>query len=105
MEQVYFIDKFIIPKNSIEEFTKRMNDNRDFITTLAGFIKSEAFQQKDEEGNLVIITIAMWQNQDYVDKAKGMVQAEFKRIGFNPNDFYQRLNIKLERGLYEQLRK
>ena len=104
MEQVYFIDKFIIPKNSIEEFIKRMNDNRNFVKTLAGFIQSEAFQQNDEEGNLVIITIAMWQNQDYADKAKSLVQAEFKRIGFNPSDFYNRLNIKLERGLYESLK-
>lgn len=31
------------------------------------------------------------------------MQLEFKRISFNLNEFYNRLNIKVERGLYEKL--
>ena len=97
---VYFIDKFFIPKNSIEEFTKRMEYNRGFIKNLPGFIKDEVYEQKDENGNLTIITIAAWQGRDDLNHAKNVVQAEYQRIGFNPIEFYQRLNIKMERGLY-----
>jgi hypothetical protein len=100
-KQVYFIDKFFIPKNAIEEFKQRMKHNRSFIRNLRGFIKDEAYEQQDQEGNLIIITIAVWENQSHLDNAKSAVQTEFKRINFNPSEFYQRLGIKMERGLYQ----
>jgi len=78
-------------------------NNRNFIKTLTGYIKGEAFEQVDSLGNLTIITIATWKNQEYLDKAKPLVQAEFKKEKFNPAEFYQRLNIQLERGLYKTL--
>lgn len=97
---VCFIDKFFVPKNSIEEFTQQMSYNRNFIKNLSGFIKDNVYEQKDEAGNLTIITVAVWQSQDKLNNAKSAVQAEFKRIAFYPVEFYQRLNIKMERGLY-----
>lgn len=99
---VYFIDKFSIPKKSIEEFKKQMNYNREFIKALSGYESGEAFEQTDSEGNLSILTIAVWENQDKLNEAKMVMQTEFKRIEFNPVEFYQRLNIKLERGLYKK---
>lgn len=101
--QVYFIDKFFIPKGSIKEFTERMNYNRRFIKNLPGFITDEAYEQKDGDGNLTVITVAAWRNQQSINNAKNAVQAEYKRIGFNPVEFYQRLNIKMERGAYSAL--
>jgi hypothetical protein len=103
-DAIYFIDKFSIPKTSIEEFVKQMNYNREFIKTLAGYKGGQAFEQYDNDGVLTIITIAIWENQDKVNNAKTAVQNEFKRIGFNPNEFYQRLNIKMERGQYTILK-
>lgn len=103
-DKIHLIDKFFIPKNSIEEFTRQMNYNRSFIKSLPGFVKDEVYEQKDEEGNLTIITVAAWQSQDSLNNAKSAIQAEFKRIGFNPIEFYQRLNIKMERGLYNEMK-
>jgi hypothetical protein len=62
------------------------------------------YEQTDENENLIIITIATWQNQTCLDNAKSAVQAEYKRIGFHPAEFYQRLNIKMERGVYHKLK-
>jgi hypothetical protein len=42
----------------------------------------------------------VWRTQDYLNNAKAAMQAEFKRIGFDPQEFYKRLNIKMERGIY-----
>ncbi len=103
MKKQILIDKFFIPKNYIEEFTQRMNYNRNFIKNLPGFMNDEAYEQTDNAGNLIIITVAVWKNQDSLNNAKDAVQAEYKRIGFNPAEFYQRLNIKMERGLYHEL--
>lgn len=101
--QVCFIDKFFIPKNSINEFKQKMKYNRIFVNTISGYVKSDAFEQLDSEGNLTIMTITVWENQEYLDQSKVLVQAEFKRINFNPAELYQRLNVKLERGLYKKL--
>lgn len=101
---VYFVDKFFVPKTSIDEFTKQMKSNRAFIANLSGYIRGEAIQKTDSEENLTIITIAIWENQDKLDEARQSVQTEFKRIGFNPAEFYQRLNIKMEREIYSSLK-
>lgn len=102
--RIYFVDKFFVPKASINEFTKQVNYNRAFVANLSGYISGEAFEKPDSEGNLILMTIAVWENSDKVNQAKQAVQSEFKRIGFNPLEFYQRLNIKLEREEYRSLR-
>jgi steroid delta-isomerase-like uncharacterized protein len=99
------IDKFFVPKNAVKAFTQQMNANRVFIHQLPGFISDEVLKQEDKEGNLTIITIARWQNQTYIDSARQKVQQEHSRIGFNRAEFTQRLNIKMERGLYQELSK
>ncbi|XZF16587.1 ester cyclase [Chitinophagaceae bacterium MMS25-I14] len=105
MQAVYFVDKFFIPAGSLHEFTERMNYNRNFIHSLAGFVQDEVMQQQDADGNYIVITVATWENKEYVDKAKSLVAAEYQRIQFDPSAFYQRLNIKMERGLYSSLAK
>lgn len=97
---VYFVDKFFVPKTSIDEFIKQMRYNRAFIANLSGYIRGEAFEKTDGEGNLTVMTIALWENQDKLNEAKQAVQTEFKRIGFNSAEFYQQLNIKMEREIY-----
>jgi predicted ester cyclase/heme-degrading monooxygenase HmoA len=94
---VYFVDKFFVPKASAEEFIKQMQSNRGFIAKLSGYVSGNAFEKTDSVGNLTVMTIAIWESQVKLDEAKQAVQAEFKRIGFNPVKFYQRLNIKMER--------
>jgi predicted ester cyclase len=103
-DAAYFIDKFSIPKANIEAFKKQMNEVRGGLRTLPGYVKGEAFEQYDNEGNLTIVTLAIWENQQKQDEAKAAVQAEFKRRGFNAAEFYQQLNIKLERGQYSLLK-
>jgi predicted ester cyclase len=98
---VFFVDKFIIPKKVIEEFTQRMQYNRNFIKSIPGFIKDEVIAYEDTNGDVILMTIAVWQNQDYLDKAKQLVQTEYKKINFNPKEFTERLNIKMEREIYK----
>ena len=102
MQQV-LIDKFFVPANAKEEFIERMNYNSEFITKLPGFVKGEIFEQMDENGNFICVTVTIWEKETFFNEAKEAVQGEFKRIGFFPNEFYQRLNIKLERGTYHPM--
>lgn len=99
-ESIFFVDKFFIPKNAINEFITRMEYNWDFIKPLPGFIKHEVIVQNDTNGNLILMTIATWKNQESLDRAKILVQTEYQRTNFNPQQFMEKLDIKMERQMY-----
>jgi len=82
----------------------RTSYNRNFIKGLPGFIDDQILvEQSDNKDTLTVMTIAVWENQDKVNAAKISVQNEYKRIGFNPAEFMQKLNIKMERDQYSIL--
>jgi heme-degrading monooxygenase HmoA len=96
-----FIDRFVVPQTSKQEFVERMDVNRNFIKNLPGFVEDAAYERLDEQGNLIIVTIATWENEDAIRKAKEAVQAEYKKEGFNMQAMLERLKITMmERGVY-----
>jgi len=100
--QQFFIDKFIVPQNAKREFIERMNVNRNFIKNLPGFIEDNVYERTDEHGNLIIVTVAMWENEDAIKNAKGAVQALYQKEGFDMQGFLKRLNIVIDRGQYKK---
>ena len=102
MKQI-LIDKFLVPGKAKQEFLERMNINRSFIKTLDGFIEDAAYERTGEDGNLICVTIATWQNEDVLKKAKDAVQEEYKRQDFNMPEMLERLNITIDRGIYTKM--
>lgn len=102
MKQI-FIDQFIIPENAKQEFTERMNFNRLFIKNLTGFIEDAAYEREDGNGNIICVTIAIWESEEALSKAKAAVQTEYQRIGFDPQELLTRLNITMDRGVYQPM--
>jgi len=100
--QVNFIDKFLVPAAAISEFRERVKINRDFIKNLPGFIEDAAYEYTDADGNLILVTVAQWQSQEALNKAKELVQAEYKKTGFDAPAMFKRLNITMDRGIYTQ---
>jgi predicted ester cyclase/heme-degrading monooxygenase HmoA len=101
--QVNFIDKFFVPAAAIDEFLERVQINRAFIKKLPGFIEDAAYEYKDKDGNLILVTVAQWQNSEALNNAKEAVQAEYKKQNFDPSAMFKRLNITLDRGIYDQV--
>lgn len=99
-DRVLFIDKFLMPVSSKQEFHDRMNMNRNFIKNLPGFIEDDAYEYEDDKGNLVVVTVAQWKSMEAIEKAKEAVQVEYKRVGFDRNELYKRLQITVDRGVY-----
>ncbi|RKR09930.1 hypothetical protein C8C83_1591 [Flavobacterium sp. 90] len=104
MQQI-FIDKFIVPEQSKQEFLERVTINRNFIRTLNGFIKDEAYERIDEQGNFVFMTIAVWENETVLKKAKEAVQAQYKKEGFDIAEMFARLKITMDRNIYKESEK
>lgn len=99
-ELVYFVDRFSVPRASIDEFKTQATYNRGFVATLPGYLRGDAFERVDDEGNLNLVTIAVWESEARLDEAKRAVQSEFARIGFSAADFYRRLHVRVEREQY-----
>jgi heme-degrading monooxygenase HmoA len=101
MKQI-LIDKFSVSREAIEEFTNRMNYNRNFIKDIEGFIGDTVYKRLDENGNFIIITIAEWKDENSLVNAREAVQSEYKRIGFDLPNLIDRLKITMERGIYQE---
>lgn len=101
-DRVNFIDRFFVPAKAKQEFMTRVSINRNFIKTLPGFIGDAAYERTDENGDLIFITVAVWENLEAVKKAKEAVQAEYKKEGFDPAAMFERLNITIDRGIYKE---
>lgn len=102
-DQVRFIDKFFVPHAAKAEFYERMRINRSFIKNLPGFIEDAAYEYTDADGNLICITVALWENNEALNKAREAVQAEYKKQGFDAAEMFKRLNITADRGIYTEV--
>ena len=99
-DRVSFIDKFLVPAAARQEFYERMNINRSFIKNLPGFIEDAAYEYTDAHGNLICVTVALWESGEALAKAKEAVQAEYRKQGFDAAEMLRRLNIVVDRGIY-----
>ena len=102
-EGVCFVDQFHVPGASSDEFKRQLNRTRDFLATLSGYIKGDVLEAACDDGGLTVMTIAVWQNRQKLREAKQSMQAEYRRTGFDPNTFYARLNVKLQRKQYQNI--
>lgn len=100
-ERIRFIDKFIVPAKAKQAFLERVAINRAFIKKIPGFIEDGAYENTDEQGNLLFITIAVWENEEALKKAKEIMLAEYQRQGFDMPKMLKELNITLDRGIYK----
>lgn len=86
---VYFIDKFIIPNDAIEPFINQMQYNRNFIKNLSGFITDHILTRKTQNGNLELVTIAIWKDQESLNTAKNLIQEDIKELVSILNLFFR----------------
>lgn len=99
--QKIFIDRFIVPVPSKEEFFQRVKINREFIKTLPGFIQDFAYIRAEEE-RIFFVTVAVWKDQESIENAKKSVFSEYEKQGFDMPGMLERLGISIERGVFEK---
>ncbi len=100
MQQI-LIDKFIVPTEAKEEFLPRLRANLDLIKKQPGFIETTAYEKSGGEGEFNYVTIAVWENEETLTKAKQTVSAEYRKQGFDLQEMLKRLNIKIDRVVYK----
>lgn len=99
---IAFISKYLIPAASKETFLERQNIARTYIRSLAGLIRDHAYERVTENGDTEYITVATWVSEEAINNARELVLAENERTGFNRAEMLQKLNIKMEPGIFRE---
>src|SRR5258708_12512180 len=58
-----FIDRFMVPQKSKQEFIERMNINRNFLKNLPGFVEHTIYERNDKQTNLICVKFPFWPTQ------------------------------------------
>jgi len=102
MQQI-LIDEFTVPTKAREEFLTRLRTNLNLIKKQPGFVETTAYEKSGGGGEFNYVTVAVWENEQALTKAKQTVSAEYQKQGFDLQEMLQRLNIKINRAVYKKL--
>lgn len=96
-----FIDKIVIPQAVIPQIMERLNYNTAFLAKQPGLLENMHYERTDELGNLIIVTVATWENETAVAQARTAVQEDYQRLGINLAELLKGLGVTIDRGLYD----
>lgn len=95
------LDSFSIPDEARPAFEAAMQRNLTFIRTLPGFCGHVAFKKRAGDSPFNLVTLAVWESQEALERAGAEVRAHYARIGFDLAGMLQRWGVKLVRADFE----
>jgi heme-degrading monooxygenase HmoA len=100
---IFRVDKFVVSPQAMDEFMQRVRQTHELLRQQPGFIRDAVLEQSSGPGEFNIVTIAEWQGQDAVDKARTVVKARHQSQGFDPQMLMKRLGIRADIGNYRSV--
>ena len=100
--QVVLIDTFVVPEASRLALVEKAKESAAYLRTLPGFVEGYIYEKTSGESSHSIVTTAVWQDQAAFENAKKSAAAEFQRKGFNPQEIMSKLNVTVQRAVYQR---
>jgi hypothetical protein len=100
--QTTLIDQFVLPDASRDEFLEQTRLAQEFLKTLPGFVEGFVYERALSDGRVSLITTAVWESREAMERAKESAAANFKTVDFNPAAIMRRLGVQMERGIYRR---
>jgi hypothetical protein len=97
------IDSFSVPAAARRELDAAMRRNLAFIEKLPGFHGHYVFEKTSGPTTFDVVTIAVWENDEALEKAGAEVRAYYQKIGFDPGEAIARWGVKAELGNFRAL--
>ena len=101
--QIYRIDKFIVPDSARKEFVERVHEIFAFLKTLSGCVQNHVFEQSGGQGEFNFVTITIWDSMESVEAARKAAAIKYKEIGYKPEEFLARLQIRADQAIYREV--
>jgi len=92
------IDNFFVPDAARAEFEAQMRQNQAFLETLPGFQGHVVFEKTGGPTSFNIVTIAVWESPEALEKAGLDVRAHYQKVGFDMSATLARWGVKAELG-------
>ncbi len=99
-DSLYRIDRFVVPAAARDEFLKNITRVHSILREQPGFIWDAILESAPGPGEFDFVTIAEWEKADALEPAKAAVAASHHEAGFDPQEMFQRLGIRMEPGNY-----
>lgn len=100
-DNIFRIDKFIVPDEAKDEFLSRVHDTHQLLRTLPGFVRDFVVEKVDGNGRFNYVTTVEWESQKAISAAKIAVQSFHKKNDFDPQAFWERLGVQADLANYK----
>jgi len=94
------IDTFIVPQEAKAEFIEAYERTAKILKTLPGFVEGYIYEKTDGSSQYNFLTTAVWKDEEAFKNAKQTISAEYQKLGINPKEIVEKLNIQQLRSIY-----
>jgi hypothetical protein len=102
-QQIYRVDKFVVPESAREEFLQKVQVTHERLRTLPGFVQDFILEQVSETAEFNIVTVVEWENKEAIEHAKEQIYQLYEEMNFNPKELFARLGIRADLGNYKSI--
>jgi hypothetical protein len=100
---VYRVDKFQVPEAVREEFLVEVMKTHELLRRQPGFHHDLLLEQVSGPGELNIVTLAAWQDQESVAAAGAAIAESRRATGFDPAAFMSDLGVRADLANYREI--
>lgn len=100
--ETILIDQFMVPQAAAREFLEQVHFSASVVKTRPGFVEGYVYQRPADDGQVNVITTAVWASESAMQEARKSIAAEFTRIGFDPPGIMRRLGVQMQRATYHR---
>ena len=100
--EIILIDQFMLPQAAAREFLEQVHFSASIVKTRPGFVEGYVYQRDMDDGQVNVITTAVWASESAMQEARKSIAAEFSSIGFDPPAIMQRLGVQMQRATYQR---
>jgi heme-degrading monooxygenase HmoA len=102
-QPVFRIDQFKVPKASMVQFMRVLDETHALLKTQRGFVRDYVLQQPCNAGAENLLTVVEWEDQCSYAEAVAAVQS-FRGPQFNPKEILADLKIEATMGTFAEVR-
>jgi hypothetical protein len=86
-KRIFRIDRFIVPAASV-------------FDAMAGCVQRHVLKQQRSSSEAVFLTVVEWESVEAIQKAREAVVIKHAKMGLDPQEMFQRLNIQADLGTF-----
>lgn len=99
---VYRVDTFTVPPSARDDFLTNVHRTHDHLRALPGFVHDLILEKPSDDGAVVIMTLAAWENADVFESAREAMRRRHQQDGFDPRALIDRLGITADLAEYTE---